>query len=106
MLEVFNMENMLAQTIAGFFGVLKSITLYYAIPLIMMVTIAFFTLGIVKFISSSGDAEKRKKAKDFIIWGLVALLFMIAFWAVVVILINTFFGEGVPSPTAWPPTAF
>jgi len=96
-----------AQTIAGFFGELKNITLYYAVPLIMAVTIAFFTLGVVKFISSSGDAERRKKAKEFIVWGIIILTMMIGFWAVVVILINTFFGGGAPpGPSTWPPTVF
>lgn len=95
-----------AQTIAGFFGELKNITLRYVIPLIMTVTVGFFIFGVVKFISSGGDTEKRKKAKDFIVWGLIILLFMIGFWAVVVIIINTFFGSGVPAKPAWPPTAF
>ncbi len=96
-----------AQTIAGFFGLLKNITLHYVIPLIMTVTVAFFIYGVVKFIASGGDTEKRKKAKAFIVWGLVVLLFMVGFWAVVVIIINTFFGGGVPAnPPAWPPTAF
>lgn len=77
------------------------------LPFILTLGVAYFIVGVIKFISAGGDAEKIKKAKNNIIWGLIGLFFMIAFWAIVYMIITTFFGGVIPvRPAGWPPVPF
>ncbi len=72
------------------------------IPLLMMVVVAVFLWGIVKYITAAGDEEKAKVAKGYIIYGLIGLFVMIAMWGIVSILATTL---GVtPGGTITPPT--
>lgn len=79
-----------------------------AVPILMALVVVFFLLGIVRFTASSGNPEKRKEAKNLIIWGLVGIFFLVAFWGVIQILLQTVFGTGSPPPIPgnWPPKAF
>ena len=95
-----------AQTIGGFFNRANQILTGYVIPFVMSLCIMAFLYGVVSFIAAGDDSEKRKKSKFFIIWGIIALVFMVSFWALVWVLIRTFFGGSVPTPGNWPPTAF
>jgi len=95
-----------AQTFRSIFGLLGRILANYFIPLLGALVIAFFVYGIVKFIFAGGDENKIKDAKMYIIVGLTALFFLIAFWALIQVLMNTFFG-GMPSmPGGFPPEFF
>jgi multisubunit Na+/H+ antiporter MnhB subunit len=59
-------------------------------PLLMGVAVAIFLYGVVAFITAAGNEEKRKKAQGYIIWGLVGLFVMVAFWGIVQIIAKTF----------------
>ncbi|MBI1956929.1 MAG: hypothetical protein HYS44_00510 [Candidatus Niyogibacteria bacterium] len=49
-----------------------------------------FLWGVFKFVSAAGDEKARTTGRQFIIWGLVGLAVMFAFWGIVNILIDTF----------------
>jgi len=90
-------------------GILKKFTeiVGMAVPILMTLVVVIFLWGIVRFTASSGNPEKRKEAKNLIIWGLVGIFFLVAFWGVIQILLQTFFGSGSPPlpPSTWPPTS-
>ena len=92
-----------AQSVRSVFRTMTDIVLIYIVPFFMTITVAVFIIGVVKFIAASGEVEKRKKAKEFILWGIIILVFLVGFWAVVQILMNTLFG-GPPGVSNWPPT--
>lgn len=75
------------------------------IPLFMVVAVAVFLWGIIRYITSAGDEEKQKAARGYIIYGLIGIFVMVAFWGIITILTNTLGitpGGTVPAPT-WNP---
>ena len=75
------------------------------IPVIIGVAVLIFIWGVVKFVSSAGDEEKRAEGRNFMIWGLVGIAVITAVWGLVQILITAFgFAPGQVPLT--PPKAF
>ena len=60
------------------------------VPLLMVIAVAVFLWGIVKYITSAGDEEKRKAAQGYIIYGLIGLFIMVAFWGLIRVVTGTF----------------
>jgi fumarate reductase subunit D len=60
------------------------------IPLFMIFAVAVFLWGIVKYVTAAGDEEKAKSAKGYIIYGLIGIFVMIAFWGIIEIVTQTF----------------
>lgn len=60
------------------------------IPLLMAVAMAAFLWGIVKYIYAAGDEEKRKDAKGIIIYGVLGMFILVAFWGIIQIVAYTF----------------
>lgn len=73
----------------------------YLIPLLIGVAALMFLWGVYEFITSAGDEEKRKTGKNHIIYGLIGLVVMIAFWALVGAL-RTYFGLTDTTPPTLP----
>jgi len=64
------------------------------IPILVSLALLYFFWGIADWIlNMSGDAEKMKKGRERMVWGLIALFFMVSVAGVVSILSNTFFGS-------------
>ncbi len=59
------------------------------INLLMPLALAVFLWGVVKYIFSSGDEEKRKTAKDYIIYGLIGLFVLVAFVGIINVVAST-----------------
>ena len=73
------------------------------IPLIFGIAIIVFLWGIAKmFFLKGDDSGSREEGRQFIIWGIVALFIMVAFWGFVNILSNTFFGGSVNNNNNYP----
>lgn len=83
-------------TIGGILTTIHNIVNVF-IPLLMTIAIAVFLYGIVLYISSGGDAEKEKTARGYIIYGIIGLFVLVAFWGLVTVLANTF---GISSGTS------
>lgn len=64
------------------------------IQFLWVLAFAVFLWGIVKFIAAAGSQEKRKEAKNLIVYGLIGLFILLSFMGIIAILQNTIFGEG------------
>lgn len=75
------------------------------IPLLIAVAVVLFLYGVVKFITSGGDEEKRKEARSFMLYGIIGIFVMVSVWGLVGILSDTL-GLGTSSnvrvPSALP----
>jgi len=60
------------------------------IPLLIGLAVVGFIYGIIQYFLNSENEEKRKKGKEFMLWGIIALFVIISFWGIVNILQNTF----------------
>ena len=60
------------------------------IPLLMVAATVFFLWGVLQFVTSGGDDEKRKEGRDHIIYGLIGLFIMVAVWGLVGAIQGTF----------------
>lgn len=60
------------------------------IPLILGFAMVLFIWGVVQYVINTDDETKKKKGKQFMIWGIVALAVMTSVWGLVRILGNTF----------------
>ena len=69
--------------------------------LIIALAFLYFLWGLLSFVTSGGDSEKRTKAINTIIMGIVILAVMVSVWGLVKILTNFF---GVDSTSATIPT--
>ena len=69
--------------------ILKNIV-QFVISLLMTVAIAIFIYGVVLFIAAAGNEEKIKSAKGYIIYGILGLFVLVAFWGLVAVLSDTF----------------
>jgi uncharacterized membrane-anchored protein YitT (DUF2179 family) len=58
------------------------------------IAVLLFLWGIVRFIASAGNEQKRKEAKNLIIYGLVGLFVMTTFLGIIAIVQATFFDGG------------
>lgn len=54
------------------------------------VAIIFFMWGVIKFIKNSEDSAEHEQGKQFMIWGVIALLVLVSVWGFVrIILVDT-----------------
>jgi hypothetical protein len=88
-------------TIEGLIGKIRDI-MNLVNPLLMVIVFAVFLWGIIKFITAAGDENKRKEAKNYIIYGLIGIFVLIAWWGIIQIVLNTFFGGSSGSPGSSP----
>lgn len=97
-----------AQSVKEIFNSFTNLLALAVIPLLIAICMGVFILGIVRFIAAAGNPEQVQKAKVLIIWGLVGLLVMVAFWGIIKILLQTFFGASAPPGVSgeWPFRAF
>jgi hypothetical protein len=62
----------------------------YLVQLIFAVAFVVFFWGVFQyFIAGGADEEKRKKGKQFVMYGLIGFVIMISLWGIINILINT-----------------
>ncbi|MEI7765242.1 MAG: pilin [bacterium] len=60
------------------------------IPLLFVLAVASFVWGVIQYVINSNEESKRAKGRDFMIWGIIALVVMVSIWGLVGILRNTF----------------
>ncbi len=85
---------MAAETVSSMIEKIKGV-IDTIIPLLISVAVLTLIWGIVKFVTSAGDEEKRKEGKDLIIYGIIGLFIMVSIWGLVGVLVSTFgLGEG------------
>lgn len=62
----------------------------YLAPLLMTIAVAVFIYGVVKYIAAAGDTEKMREAKGYIIYGILGLFVLVAFWGLIAVIVYTF----------------
>ena len=60
------------------------------IPILMVIATIVFIWGIISYILSAGSDERKKEAKNLIIWGLIGLFVIGAMWGLVTVIASTF----------------
>ena len=78
--------------IKTFEGVLGRITslVNSVIPFIVGLTVFVIIWGIFLYVAKAGEEEKRAQARQFILWGVLGVFFMLSIWGFVNILLNSF----------------
>lgn len=79
-----------AQALSGVLGLLDQANnlINKVIPFIIALTVLVFLWGILQFVIST-DAEGRKAARGYMIWGVIALFVMVSVWGLVNILVRS-----------------
>ncbi len=68
--------------------------------LIVALALVVFIYGLVEYITSADDKEKRKEGVTYITFGIIGLTVMVSVWGILSILTGTFnFGFGIPQLT-------
>ena len=70
------------------------------IPILIAVALLVFIVGVIKYITAGADEEKRKEARNTIIYGIIGLFAIVSVWGLVNILQSTF---GITETSITPP---
>lgn len=91
----------------GIFGFLDAANtlINRLIPFIIALTVLVFLFGVFKFVIAN-DAEKRKEARGYMVWGVVSLFVMVAVWGLVNVLVRTFQLDTNAPPGPQVPTTY
>ncbi|MCI0597841.1 pilin [Candidatus Parcubacteria bacterium] len=94
--------------LVDFFAFLLLIISRIVVPLIFAVAFLLFIWGVFQyFIAGGADEDKRKKGREFIVYGIIGFFLMIAIWGIVRLSVNTFgFGAGAPPVPGFGPSGF
>ena len=68
------------------------------IPILMIIATIVFIWGIISYVLAAGSDERKKEAKNLIIWGLIGLFVMVAMWGLVSVIGSTFSIGETPIP--------
>jgi hypothetical protein len=79
---------------ANAFSIITTVNqiLAYVIPILITLAVVYFIWGVIQYTITT-DEETKKNARSKIIYGLIGLFIIIAFWGVIG-LITTTFGVG------------
>lgn len=73
------------------------------VPIFIAAAVVILLVAIVNYIRAGEDEEKRGKAKNLMIYGIIGLFVMVSVWGLVNILGGTFnLDEDVPNPDLLP----
>ncbi|PIR58031.1 MAG: hypothetical protein COU71_00890 [Parcubacteria group bacterium CG10_big_fil_rev_8_21_14_0_10_38_31] len=70
------------------------------LPLLISVALIVFIVGVIKYITAGADEEKRKEARNTIIYGVIGLFAIVSVWGLVAMLQSSF---GINETTITPP---
>ena len=60
------------------------------VPLIIGLAVIYFLWGVVQFVMNASDEDAKKKSRDTMIWGIIAIFIATSFWGILGILQGTF----------------
>jgi len=69
------------------------------IVVLFIIATIYFIWGVIQYIMGAGDEAAQTKAKNTIIWGVIALAAISAAWGIAQVLVNFFGvgGQGIPA---------
>ena len=88
MVSIFPIVSFAQQDAGGLIGVIADL-INLLIPVLMGLGLLVLLWGVVQFIFSAGDEEKRKKGQSKIVAGVIGLFVMVAIWGLVTFVIDT-----------------
>jgi len=68
--------------------------LHTLFPFMIGLAFVLFLWGVFKFVRDAGDDKARTEGKKLMFWGIVGLFVMVCVWALVELLVGTFFRGG------------
>jgi len=79
-----------------------STTFGFIIPILLLLSTAFFLYGITRYITAGGDESQTQEARTYIVYSIIFMAVMVAVWGLVLVLINFVFGvnpiPNIPGP--------
>ena len=63
-------------------------------PMLFTLALSLFIWGVVDFIKNAENSEERKKGKQRMLWGIIALFVMVTFLGLTSVLTNSVFNTG------------
>lgn len=60
------------------------------VPILLSVAVVVFFFGVIKYLTSLGNSDKRNEAVQLMIWGVVAIFVMVSLWGIIRLLQSTF----------------
>ncbi len=88
-------------TIIPFLNKVNEFVLNPLIALVFTVSFAYFTYGIVRFLSLDAADAKRVEARNAIMWGIIGMAIMFSVYGIIGFVLTSF-GITNPSPAATP----
>jgi hypothetical protein len=64
------------------------------VPLIIGLAVFLFIFGLIKYITAGGNEDTIKEARNYIIFGIVAIAVMFSIWGLVNLVLGIFFPDG------------
>ena len=58
------------------------------VPIILSLAIVFFLWGVLQYVTKAG--EEKAKAREQMLWGIIAIAVMVSIWGLVGVIRNTF----------------
>ncbi len=74
----------------------------FIVPFLVTIIVVFLIIAAFQFALSGGDEEKRKSARDRIVWGLVGVVLIFAIYSLVGLASGIFKWTGGPIPGPTP----
>jgi ribose/xylose/arabinose/galactoside ABC-type transport system permease subunit len=71
------------------------------IPVLVGLAVLFFVWGLTLFIREAGSEDAQKRARQIMLWGIIAIFVMVSVWGFVAILQNTVFGSTDLNRSSW-----
>ncbi|MDO8594175.1 MAG: hypothetical protein Q7R93_01530 [bacterium] len=71
------------------------------VPVLIGLAVFIVIWGVFGYITHADEEEKRAEAKQFILWGVIFIFFMVSIWGFINILVNSF-DLSKTAPTARP----
>lgn len=83
-------KNIEFTTIGNIFNWASCTLVKSIIPFLITIATVSFIWGIIQYFLNPDNEEKRKKGKDYLLWGLIGLFVMVSVWGLVGVFSNTF----------------
>ncbi len=68
---------------------------FYLIPFLFAIALVAFLFNVFRYAVVGGDKDSIDKAKTQMLYGILALVFVVSFWGIVNLFVRGFFGEGL-----------
>lgn len=62
------------------------------VPFLIGIAVLMVIIGIFRMVINAGDEEARDAGKQWVIWGVIGIVLMLAVWGLVALLAGTFSG--------------